>query len=354
MRAFLIIGGLLTAADLAAAPIPKQPPKDPWVGRPLIIKNVGIPVTVRGADGSEQRAALATTSFYTVTKVDKDRVEATLATSAAKAVYVFRRDDVLTPAEAVTFFTDRLGKVDRDPLGCAYRGWAYYHEDQPDKAEADFTTAVGYATEEPFHSFFLRHRATIRMTGKKYAAAVEDFDALIERSPGYEWAVRQRASAKSSLGKHAEAIGELTTLLDTTRDRPAALLGRGLAYSRVGKWAEAMADYDAVATADPKNATAWNNKAWLRATCPDATFRNGQEAVEWATKACELTEWAHAGYLDTLAAACAEQGNFGKAVQWQRDAMRDKDLMRRDAADLKARLQLYTDGKPYRQPTEKK
>ena len=37
-------------------------------------------------------------------------------------------------------------------------------------------------------------------------------------------------------------------------------------------------------------------------------MRNGQRARECATRACELTEWGEAGFLDTLA---AELGGLG-------------------------------------------
>ena len=54
----------------------------------------------------------------------------------------------------------------------------------------------------------------------------------------------------------------------------------------------------------------------MRATCPEEKHRNGQQAVEYATKACELTAWKNAPYLGTLAAAYAEAGDFAKAVQF--------------------------------------
>ena len=52
-------------------------------------------------------------------------------------------------------------------------------------------------------------------------------------------------------------------------------------------------------------------------------------------------------WLDTLAAAYAEAGEFGKAVEWQQKAvaMAPENVK----PDFRARLELYEAGKPYRQ-----
>ena len=91
-----------------------------------------------------------------------------------------------------------------------------------------------------------------------------------------------------------------------------------------------------------------NYLAWLRATCPDEKCRNGQQAVEYATKACEMAQWKDEEYLDTLAAASAEAGDFDKAVEWQKKGMDLAPTSKK--ADFESRLKLYQEKKPYRQP----
>ncbi|UCE50549.1 MAG: PD40 domain-containing protein [Phycisphaerales bacterium] len=91
--------------------------------------------------------------------------------------------------------------------------------------------------------------------------------------------------------------------------------------------------------------------ARLQATYPAAEFRDGAKAVENATKACELTDWKNADYVDTLAASYAEAGDFDSAVKWQKKAI---DLLTEDTSaesrsNYESRLTLYQSGKPYRQ-----
>ena len=61
--------------------------------------------------------------------------------------------------------------------------------------------------------------------------------------------------------------------------------------------------------------------AWLLATCSDAKRRDGRRAVELATLACELTRRKAPSFLVTLAASFAECGEFGPAIQTQREAV---------------------------------
>jgi tetratricopeptide (TPR) repeat protein len=94
-----------------------------------------------------------------------------------------------------------------------------------------------------------------------------------------------------------------------------------------------------------------NSHAWRQATYPAAELRNGPEAVENATKACELTNWQNPAYVDTLAAAYAEVGDFASAIEWQKKAIdllteQQRPLFR---PDFESRLKRYESGQPARQ-----
>ncbi len=102
----------------------------------------------------------------------------------------------------------------------------------------------------------------------------------------------------------------------------------------------------------PDTLLAMNDLAWLQATSPMADLRNGAKAIEYATKVCELTDWKNADYVDTLAAAYAEAGDFKSAVKWQKEAINlwtEKKLPPGWQAKFEERLKLYQSGKPYRE-----
>jgi Flp pilus assembly protein TadD len=58
-----------------------------------------------------------------------------------------------------------------------------------------------------------------------------------------------------------------------------------------------------------------NNLAFVLATCKTDEVRDGPEALRLALRVCKKTKYREAQYLDTLAAAYAENGDFAKAEQ---------------------------------------
>lgn len=88
-----------------------------------------------------------------------------------------------------------------------------------------------------------------------------------------------------------------------------------------GRYADAIREFRQVLTVQPDHLQAMNNLAWLLATVPDPRLRSGPEAVGMARGLNERTANRNPHYLDTLAAAYAEQGRFPDAVATARLAL---------------------------------
>src|SRR5260370_17168317 len=120
-------------------------------------------------------------------------------------------------------------------------------------------------------------------------------------------------------------------------------MARAKACIRLKRYEDADKDVLSAANADVKRpAVKINEIAWLRATCLDEKMRDGKIAVEFGTKACDLVKWKEARYIDTLAAAYAESGDFDSAVKWQQQALHMlEDAPLPTMPELRARLALY-------------
>jgi tetratricopeptide (TPR) repeat protein len=95
-------------------------------------------------------------------------------------------------------------------------------------------------------------------------------------------------------------------------------------------YAKASRRFDRAVELDPGFAYALCARASLLATCPDPAYRDGEAAVRDAAAAIararaarELTtNWTHRMFLETLAAALAERGDFEAAAEVEREALR--------------------------------
>jgi thioredoxin-related protein len=110
--------------------------------------------------------------------------------------------------------------------------------------------------------------------------------------------------------------------------------------------AGAVADLKRAVEADPKNPLAYNNLAWRLAVSSDAAVRNGSQAVDAATRSCELTGWNEPNPIDTLAAADAEKGDFAAAVKWEKKFL-DSNPPQPVIDEARYRLGLYEKNQPY-------
>jgi tetratricopeptide (TPR) repeat protein len=101
---------------------------------------------------------------------------------------------------------------------------------------------------------------------------------------------------------------------------------------------------------NPKHMDAHGLLAWVLATGP-AGVRDGKQAVEHATRACELTAWKEPGLISTLAAAHAEAGHFDKAVELMKKALAFPAFAKEVGKTGRLQLDLYERKMPYWDPT---
>jgi len=117
---------------------------------------------------------------------------------------------------------------------------------------------------------------------------------------------------------------------------------------------EAIAHFQKALQLEPAQPTVQNNLAWLLATCPEASLRNGNKAVELARQANALTGGENPTILRILAAAFAETGRYSEAVESAQRALPLAGAQSNTtlAGQLQVELKLYQAGKPFHSPAQ--
>ena len=180
--------------------------------------------------------------------------------------------------------------------------------------------------------------------------AIKDLNEAIRLNPSQWEAYFNRSADFMDEGRLDEAIVDLRKVTDLNPNFVPAYARRATLYVRKKQYLEAKHDLDQVNRLHPKDpAGALNSVAWLRATLPDPVLRNGKKAIEEAHQACELSSWKEWGYIDTLAAAYAEAGDFAQAIKYQKQALQIAPGNDERVMGAKQRLQLYEQHKPYRE-----
>ena len=151
-------------------------------------------------------------------------------------------------------------------------------------------------------------------------------------------------------GQIQEAITQFQqTLARQPNQAPAhSLLAQAL--SRVGRIQEAIDHYEAARAIQPTDPSTLNNLAWILATCPQPSLRNGARAVELAQQADRLSGGSNPSVLGTLAAAYAETQHFDEALATARKALQLASAQTNNARveALKAQIRAYQSGAPFR------
>jgi len=120
--------------------------------------------------------------------------------------------------------------------------------------------------------------------------------------------------ALSQQRKTDEAIEHWQKSLELQPDNLNARNNLGAALAGIGRTPEAIEQWQQVLAFDPDNGNAANNLAWVFATSPDATLRDGAKAVAYAKRATQVPGGDNPLVYRTLAAAYAENRQFAEAI----------------------------------------
>jgi tetratricopeptide (TPR) repeat protein len=240
------------------------------------------------------------------------RVEATrqqwLWVASARAGWLDPAD-VVKLADAVSHFSKRVTQNPKDAEAWLARGLVQHYQGDFAKALAD----IQYALTLSPSALAYRSRGLTYYAQKELDKALADYEQALKLDPKDVVALNNRANV----------------------------------WIDKGDYARALADFEAALGIEAEDVLTHNNLAWLKATCPDAKFRDGKKAIELATKACELARWRDAQGLDTLAAAHAEAGQFEKSIEAEERAI--ELATAQEKPQLEQRLKLYEAKQPYRE-----
>jgi tetratricopeptide (TPR) repeat protein len=228
------------------------------------------------------------------------------------------------------------------------------------RSSKDYDVIISSCTSVIESNQMQRPEVTYTQRGRAFHAlnqkqqAMQDFDQALNINPDHGTALLNRGSLHNGLGEYQLAIQDFDRLFQLNPDIAAvrgtiAYRMRGIAHQRLGEYEQAIQDYDKVLSINSNDFVTLNSMAWLLATAPSATVRNGPKAVSAAKKAVELNG-DEIAIRDTLAAAYAENGEFSNAIAVQETAiqmLRARKAGDKVIADLKSRLDIYRQNKPY-------
>jgi protein O-mannosyl-transferase len=186
---------------------------------------------------------------------------------------------------------------------------------------------------------------------KKYDEAIKYFTKTLKIDSQYPDVHYRMGAVLLEAGKTSEAITHLNEALQTGKNKADIYINLGTAYTQLGKYNLALENWTKAAELKTDNAELLNNMAWLLGTVDDTSVKNAAKAIELAQRACKLTGYNEAVYLDTLSAAYAGAGRFDEAKTAAEKAIliakskEQKDL----AEEIQKRLKLYEAKQPYRQ-----
>ena len=177
------------------------------------------------------------------------------------------------------------------------------------------------------------------------------FEASIRYHPGTPPHDPLAATAHYNLGGVLLQLGEveagiaaLQRTIELQPDYPRVHAQLGRVESQLGRDRRAIPLLERAIELQPKDVEAINDLAWILATSRQRALRDGERALELAKENNRRTGSSQPTFIETLAAAQAELGNFETAIEWQEQVA--EALGPEASVEARKRLRQYRRGKP--------
>ena len=252
--------------------------------------------------------------------------------------------------EALVQFQQVLENDPREPMANYNLGNFLLAKGRVDEAIAYFQKSLAV---QPGSVLARNNLGTaLLMKGQEREALVQ-FQKNLEFDPGDPTAHYNLGLVLCQEGRMDEGIAQFKKALETRPGFAEAHNNLGNALLQKGLVDEAIAQFQKALEIRPDFADArdnLDNAAWLLATAPDVSIRNGAKALALARQLDRLSRGNNPAILDTLAAACAETGQFPEAIDAAQRALALALAQNNTAlADtLRQHIKLFQAGSPLR------
>jgi protein O-mannosyl-transferase len=174
-------------------------------------------------------------------------------------------------------------------------------------------------------------------------------DLRPDNSPAHE----NLAKALLQKGNVADALIHYRKLLELQPDNIEVHNIVGTVLIQQGRIREGVEEWQKVLAIQSDNGNAMSNLAWVFATSPDDSLRDGAKAVQLASEALRISGQRIPIIFRTLAAAYAETGEFSKAIQTAQHGIELANSQGNSglAAELQGNIDLYEQRRPLRDPS---
>ena len=186
---------------------------------------------------------------------------------------------------------------------------------------------------------------------------------ILQRRPDYAPALVLLGTLQAMQGGVEQSIGTLRRAVEADPSDVDARMELGRSLWELGRHEAAIASFRAAAGHRPNDPEIARELAWAMSTSPSAAARDGATALKLAGVICERSQFRNPIYLDVLAAAQAETGDYAgaagtaeRALQLIREGLTGlapddgrRQVLQKFARELEERRATYLRGAPYRQ-----